>query len=94
MEEDADRLCHLAGELGVKGVKAFVFQEGHDSRAEATFREVARLTRGAWFRLGPNSAAELAELLAAIAVYASGGRPALESRGGRGATLLLRHMGG
>jgi hypothetical protein len=62
--------------------------------AERTFREVARLTGGAWFRLGPNSASELAELLGAIAVYASGGRPALESRGGHGATLLLRQLGG
>ena len=93
MEEDADRLSQLAGELGLKGTRAFVFQEGGDPAAERAFREIARLTGGAWFRLGPDSARELAELLGAIAVYASGGRPALESRGGRGATLLLERMG-
>ncbi|GIL01603.1 MAG: hypothetical protein BroJett030_15020 [Alphaproteobacteria bacterium] len=94
MEENPDRLCHLAGELALKGTRAFVFQEGDDPVAERAFREMARLSGGAWFRLGPGSAAELAELLGAIAVYASGGRPALESRGGRGATLLLERMSG
>lgn len=94
MEENPDRLCHLAGELGLKGTRTFLFQEGHDPTAERTFTEIARLTGGAWFRLGPDSARELAELLGAIAVYASGGQPALESRGGRSATLLLEQMRG
>lgn len=94
MEENPDRLCHLAGELGLKGTRAFVFQEGSDPGAERTFREIARLSGGAWFRLGPDSARELSELLAAIAVYASGGHVALEARGGRGATLLLEQMRG
>lgn len=94
MEENPDRLCQLAGELGLKGTRAFLFQEGNDVAAEQTYREIARLTGGAWFRLGPDSARELGELLGAIAVYASGGRPALETHGGRGATLLLERMGG
>lgn len=94
MEENPDRLCHLTGELGLKGTRAFVFQEGSDPGAERTFREIARLSGGAWFRLGPDSARELSELLAAIAVYASGGHVALEARGGRGATLLLEQMRG
>jgi hypothetical protein len=93
MEEDVDELCHRAGQLALKGTRAFVFQEGADSGAERAFREIARLTGGAYFRLGPNSAAELAELLSAIAIYASGGRPALEARGGRGSQLLLAQMG-
>jgi hypothetical protein len=93
MEEEADELCHRAGQLALKGTKAFIFQEGVDAGAERTFREIARLTGGAHFRLGPNSAAELAELLSAVAVYASGGRPALEARGGRGPQLLLAQMG-
>jgi hypothetical protein len=93
MEEEADELCHRAGQLALKGTRAFIFQEGSDGIAERTFREIARLTGGAHFRLGPNSAAELAELLSAVAVYASGGRPALEAHGGRGPQLLLAQMG-
>lgn len=92
MEEEMDRLCHLAGQLGVKGVRAFFFQDGHDRTAETAFREMARLTGGAWFRLGPDSARELAELLGAIAVYASGGHTALARHGGSGSRLLLKQM--
>ena len=69
-----------------------MFLEGNDPEAERTFREIARLTGGAFFRLGPGSAADLAELLGAIAVYASGGHVALEARGGRGERLLLEQM--
>ncbi|MCB1455387.1 MAG: VWA domain-containing protein [Nitratireductor sp.] len=92
MEENADALCHLAGDLALKGTRIFIFQEGSDQLADRTFREMARLTSGAWFRLGPNSARDIAELLGAIATYASGGRKALEARGGRGSTLLLQQM--
>lgn len=94
MEEDADQLCHLAGELGLKGLRTFMFQEGNDRLAESTFRQIAKLTGGAYFRLGPDSARELAEILGAIAVYASAGRKALESSGKRGARLLLEQMPG
>jgi hypothetical protein len=94
MEEDVDKLCQLAGELGLKGVKAFMFQEGNDSVARDAYKEVARLTGGGWFRLGPDSARELAELLGAIAVYASGGYRALESHGGKGARLLIGQLRG
>jgi hypothetical protein len=89
MEENPDELCDIAGRLALKGTKAFLFQEGHDPVAERTFREIARLTGGAWFRLGPDSARELAQLLGAIAVYASGGRKALEASSGEGARKLL-----
>ena len=50
MEEPIDDLCAAAGELGLLGVPAFVFQEGHDAVAEQAFREIARLTRGAYCR--------------------------------------------
>ena len=55
---------------------------------------MARLSGGVWFRLGPDSARELSELLGAIAVYASGGRAALEAHGQRGSTLLIERMYG
>src|ERR1700759_3494728 len=67
MEENVDELCAKAGELGMLKVPAFMFQEGHDSNAEAAFREIARLTGGAWCRFDPGAAAQLRELLRAAA---------------------------
>lgn len=92
MEESVDHLCHLAGELGLKGVRCFFFQEGHNVTAEQAFREMARLTGGAYFRLGPDSAQELAELLGAVAIYARGGLKALSSSNRGGALLLLEQI--
>ena len=77
MEEKLDDLCHAAGELGLLGVPAFMFQEGDDPIAEQAFREIARLTRGAYCRFDPGAAHELAELLRAAAAYAAGGMRAL-----------------
>src|SRR3954453_19285854 len=53
MEEPIDDLCAKAGELGLLKVPVFMFQEGHDSVAEQAFREIARLTGGAWCRFDP-----------------------------------------
>ncbi len=92
MEENVDLLCQKAGELGLKGVRGFFFQEGHDWAAEQGFREMAKLTGGAYFRLGPDSADELAKLLGAVAIYARGGLPALTSSTRREARLLLEQM--
>ena len=92
MEESIDLLCHRAGELGLKGVRCFFFQEGHDVPAERGFREMARLTNGAYFRLGQNSAKELAELLGAVAIYARGGLKALSGSARGGAKLLLEQI--
>jgi hypothetical protein len=92
MEEDIDLLCATAGELGVLGVKAFLFQEGHDPTAERAFKEIARLTGGAHVRFQSGSAKELSELLRAVAAYAAGGTPALKAlsdRGSAGAKLLM-----
>jgi hypothetical protein len=95
MEEDADDLCGRAGELALHGVPVFLFQEGRDLRAEQTFREIARLTNGAWCRFDAGAADQLRDLLTAVAVYAAGGVKALERlehRGARGAQLLLGEM--
>lgn len=83
MEEDVDALCHQAGELGVLGVPMFVFQEGHDPVAQRAFRQFARLTNGAWCHFDANSADQLRDLLGAVAVFAAGGRRALEDYGKR-----------
>jgi hypothetical protein len=77
MEEEVDRLCALAGELGLRGVRGFVFQEGFDPAASAAFAEIARLTGGAHARFDVNAPNSLLELLRGAAAYASGGREAL-----------------
>ncbi len=59
MEELVDDLCARAGELGLLGVPAFVFQEGGDPAAEQAFREIARLSRGAYCRFNAGAANEL-----------------------------------
>lgn len=78
MEENADRLCALAGQLGIHGVPAFIFHEGFDLSAERAFKQIARLTKGAYCRFDSSSAQQLKDLLNAVAVYAAGGRQALE----------------
>ena len=95
MEEAIDDLTASAGELGLLGVPALMFQEGHDGVAERAFREIARLTRGAYCRFDAGAAETLRELLRAAAIYAAGGVRALEdaSRERRaGAQLLLRQL--
>ena len=95
MEEDIDDLCGRAGELALLGTPAFLFQEGYDAKAERAFRELARLTRGAYCRFDAGSAAQLRDLLSAVAVYAAGGRAALERLGRDrpgSARLLLEQM--
>ncbi len=93
MEEGVDLLCRHAGELGLRGVPVFVFQEGVDKKAETAFREIARLSRGAWFRFDSASPDALGKLLSSIAVYASGGRDALRLRGTASDRKLLDHLG-
>src|SRR5215831_16863013 len=92
MEEQVDELCAKAGELGMLKVPAFMFQEGHDPVAEQAFREIARLTGGAWCRFDPGAAAQLRDLLRAAAAYAAGGREALKLSGSSGAAALLSQM--
>jgi hypothetical protein len=77
MEENADRLCKLAGELGLLGTPIFIFHEGGDATAAAAFKQIAKLSRGAYLSFDLASADKLKELLAAVAVYAAGGYRAL-----------------
>jgi hypothetical protein len=91
IEENPDALCQRAGELGLLGVPIFVFHEGGDATAGRTFREIARVSKGAYCAFDSASAQQLRDLLGAVAVYAAGGRRALEAYGKRqgGAALLL-----
>lgn len=93
MEEDADSLCHLAGQLGVHGLPLFMFQEGHDPMVRSVFQQMAELSGGAWAPFDINSASELKELLSAVAIYATGGRKALEKLGSQpGVAGLLTQL--
>lgn len=92
LEEPIDRLAAKAGELGLLGVRMFLFQEGRDANVEAGFRELARLTGGAFARFDTNAAGQLAQLLRAAALYAVGGLKALENRGSASDRLLLAQM--
>jgi hypothetical protein len=76
-EENLDELGQIAGELGLKGVRGFFFQEGHNPEAERAFRHLAKLTDGAHCRFDANSPQQLRDLLGAVAAYAAGGRRAL-----------------
>ena len=95
-EEDIDAVCHAAGELGVLGVPVFMFHEGGDPIAGDAFRQIARLTRGAYCPFDLSSADRLKDLLAAVAVYATGGRKALTDFGakrGEAVKLLTNQLG-
>jgi hypothetical protein len=83
MEEDVDELCHLAGQLGVLGVPVFMFHEGGDPVANHAFRQIAKLSGGAYCTFDSSSAQQLRELLSAVAVFAAGGRRALADYGKR-----------
>jgi hypothetical protein len=92
MEEEVDDLGAAAGELGLRGVRAFMFQEGNDPVAEQAFREIARLTHGAYCRFDVGAAHQLRELLRAAAIYAAGGMRALSRRPEEGARALLQQL--
>lgn len=77
-EEDIDSVCAKAGELGLLNVKGFFFQEGGEPGAERAFREMARLTGGAYARFDAGAPGTLAGLLRAAATYASAGASGLE----------------
>lgn len=73
MEERLDELCAVAGELGLMGIKGFLFHEGDDPVAVGAFREIARLTGGAAARFDAAAPHTLAGLLRAAAAYAARG---------------------
>lgn len=95
MEEDADALCHTAGQLGLLNVPVFIFQEGRQPRVQSVFQQIAKLSGGAWATFDERSAAQLRALLSAVAVFAAGGRKALEDysqRKGGDVLLLTRQL--
>jgi hypothetical protein len=94
MEEQPDRLCALAGELGSLGVPIFIFQEGAIPAATSAFRQLAQLSGGAHLAFDLAGIDRLKQLLGAVAVYATGGIKALEDYGRKqgGEVLRLTHQ--
>jgi hypothetical protein len=90
IEEDLDKLAKSAGELGLLGIPAFLFQEGHDPGARRAFQHIAQLTGGAYSPFDAGSAQQLKDLLSAVAVFAAGGHKALENFHRRKGAEILR----
>ncbi len=78
VEENPDSLGALAGQLGILNLPLFVFQEGNNPKVGSIFSQLATLSGGAHCQFDQGSAKQLGQLLAAVAVYAAGGKPALE----------------
>lgn len=89
-EEPVDELCHTAGELGMLRTPVFMFHEGDDAHARAVFKQVSALSGGAYAPFDRNSPQTLKDLLAAVAVYASGGARALQDFSSRSSAEVKR----
>lgn len=76
-EEPQGQVIAAAGRLALFKVPFFVFHEGHDPMAARTFRDIARITGGAYAPFAPGSADQLRALFGAVARYATRGRSGL-----------------
>ena len=95
IEEDADKLCHQAGKLGVLSIPLFVFQEGYNPRVTTVLKQMAQLSGGAFAPFDIHSASQLKNLLSAVAIYAAGGRDALKhlaKQSGREVNKLIEQL--
>ena len=92
-EEDPGGAQELAGQLGLLGVPVFMFQEGDDPLAETVYRQISKLSHGAYCRFDANSAQQLLELLQAVAIFAAGGRQALDHFGQNKSALIKQITG-
>jgi hypothetical protein len=79
VEENPASLEALAGQLGILNLPLFIFQEGKDANVGSIFSQLATLSGGAHCQFDQGSAKQLGLLLAAVAVYATGGKSALNS---------------
>ncbi len=98
-EESPARGRKLADEMGSKGIRLIVLHDTADWNAKRdaeVFLDLARRTGGCVLPFDASAPARLRELLAAVAVYAVGGKEMLEERQAElpGAVLLLEHLRG
>lgn len=92
VEEDIDALCQAAGELGLRGTPVFCFHEGGNAIAGNAFRQIAKVSGGAYAPFDSSAAETLRDLLRAVAVFAAGGRSALARLGGPAATRIVGQL--
>jgi hypothetical protein len=108
VEEPPSKLYAAAAGLGTPPPPLFMFQEGDglampldqhgmpldapSQTVEQVFREIVRLTNGAYARFNAGSARELGELLRAVAAFATGGLQALADLRSDSARKLLGQM--
>jgi hypothetical protein len=89
-EEFPGDLYNAARALG--DVPVFMFLEGNADGVAAIYAEIARLTNGAVARFDAGAASRLADLLKAIAAFATGGTQALAAQQTEAAKLLLTQV--
>jgi hypothetical protein len=89
-EEDPPSLYAEAHQLD--GVPVFMFQEGTDTRVERIYAELAAITHGAFCKFDAGAAQRLADLLKAVAAFATGGMRALADQKTEAARLLLTQI--
>jgi hypothetical protein len=77
-EEDEADVLRFVGQLAIRALPVFIFQEGADRTATRVFKAIKRLTNGAHVPFDASSPDQLRRLLGAIAQFAAGGRSALE----------------
>ena len=80
-EEPMADIVNTAGQLGLRQVPVFVFQEGTERYATEVFRSIAERSGGAHMPFESGSAAQLRELLKAAVVYATEGLDAVRRLG-------------
>jgi len=90
MEENADELVGEAAKLGMLGVPLFIFHEGGEAGAGDCFRAMAKASGGAYCPFDASSPGALRDLLSAVAVYAAGGRMALDDFSRRSGTAVQK----
>jgi hypothetical protein len=84
--------CDLYAEARELGVSVFMFQEGGDERVGEIYAEIARITGGAHCKFDNAAAQRLADLLKAVAAFATGGIKALAAQNSEAARLLLTQV--
>lgn len=80
-EEPMADIVNTAGQLGLRQVPVFVFQEGNERYASEVFRSIAERSGGAHMPFESGSAAQLRELLNAAVIYATEGLDAVRRLG-------------
>ena len=94
LEEPLDPIAHLAGQLGLRGTPVFAFHEGGEPASAEAFRQIAKLSGGAFAPFDARSADALRDLLRAVAVFAAGGQSGLAALPGPAAQRIALQLRG